>query len=69
MVRVLLFNVDIIMMMLSCRYLGHSGDTMLIPNLQFEIIVGGNIRKLFIKVISFKILSKESRIGYPRYDT
>ena len=32
----LLLHVDIKIMMLSCRDLGHSGDTVLITNLQFE---------------------------------
>ena len=34
--RVLLLHVNISIVILSCRYLGHSGDTVLISNLQFE---------------------------------
>ena len=34
MVRVLLFHVDVIIMIISCSYLGHSGNTVLIPNSQ-----------------------------------
>ena len=36
MVRVFLLHVDIRIMILSCSYLGHIGDTVLITNLQFE---------------------------------
>ena len=35
-VIVLLLNVDIGIIILSCRYLGHSGYTVLISNLKFE---------------------------------
>ena len=35
-VRYLLLHVDIRFMMFSCSYLGHSGNTVLIPNLKFE---------------------------------
>ena len=35
-IQVLLLNVYIRIMMLSCKHLGHSGDTVPIPNLQFK---------------------------------
>ena len=38
--RVLLFYVDIRIMVLSCVYFSHSGDTELIQNLQFETKIG-----------------------------
>ena len=39
--RVLLFFVDIKINTLSCRYLGHSGATVLISNLQLKTKSGG----------------------------
>ena len=35
-VRVLMLHVDIMIVILFCSYLGHSGDTVLIWDLQFE---------------------------------
>ena len=58
----LLLHVDIGFMILYCRYWVHSGDKVLLSNLQFETRMGVNNREIFTKVISFKILSKESRV-------
>ena len=60
--RTFLLNVNIRIMTLYCRHLGYSGDTVLIPNLQFKTKSGRNTGKLFTKVISLEILSKESSI-------
>ena len=51
MVKLLLFHVDIIIIMLFCRYLGHSGYTVLILNLQLETNIRKNSGKLFTTVI------------------
>ena len=61
----LLSHVDIIIMTLSCSYLGHSGDTVLASNLQFETKSEVNSGKIFTKGISFKVSSKESGVGNP----
>ena len=47
----LILHVDIRIMMLYCRYLGHSGDTVQILNLQFETKSGRKEREIFTKGI------------------
>ena len=42
---VLIMHVDINIMILSCSYLGHSGDTILVSNLQFETKSGRKLRE------------------------
>ena len=64
-VRQLILHVYIWFMILYCIYLGHSGETVLITDLQFETKSGRKQRKLFTRGISFQILSKISRIGNP----
>ena len=59
----LLLHVDIKFMVLSWRYLGHSGDTVvtlkiLNSKLRLEIDIG----KIFTKVVSLYNISKESRV-------
>ena len=58
-----LLNVDIRTVMESCSYLGHSGDTVLIPNLQLETKSERKQQEKITKRILFKILSKESRVA------
>ena len=41
----LLLRVDISIMILSCSYLGHSGDTVLVLNLKLETKSGGKHRE------------------------
>ena len=44
-----LFNVDISIMILYCSCLGHSGDTVLISDLQFETKSGRKYQKTIHK--------------------
>ena len=58
----LIFNVGISIMIIYCSYLGHSDDTVLIPNLQFETKHRRKYREIFTKGISFEILSMKSSV-------
>ena len=70
MVRVLLLHVDINIIILSFRYLGRNGDTVLIPNLKFETKSERKYRETIYKFNLIQDSLKgiylwQSWIGYP----
>ena len=58
----LILHVYIRIMILSCSYLGHSGDTVLVSNLQLETKSERKYWEIITNGISLKILSKESSV-------